>query len=791
MKINKIARINGFRIFQNWKPDADLGDFRDINVVYANNGSGKSTLAELLNPTTSPDGWKNGVALEVDQGSGPYQTTSPDDPVVSSIVVFNRDYIDGAFDFEASNARALLSLGKENVSRERDLRDKRKLLADELAKRPQLDKDLTAAQKQQKSIYSDLGRTITATLGSVPKYHPRSYNAVSVKKSVGRAMDQDDIATFDDQKHIAIVTSAGMPAIGFSVKGLDSLPVFSLEILEKLLSEVPTATPIPALTADSSHSTWVQAGLQIHHADDNCLFCGGKITKDRLDELGRHFDDSTKDLQERIRSSIDVCSQAISAATELKNSLPDENLLYDDMRIEYRKLKAQFLADLDQLGADWLEVKSTLEEKNSKVFEQLPAPINVVPTVPDGVAIQAVVDEHNNRSSAHSEHVSNSATELERFWIGQKVGDIQSAEVSLKTAIERDQKSREVSGKLETEISQLERADLDPVPSAEWLNSRLSRLLGRDELRVKSVGGGKYELQRSGVPARNLSEGEKTALTLLYFLKSLSSHDRALANSIVVIDDPVSSLDENFTIGVSALIWAELVQRDICRCGKSTPCGCGQKPVRECGQLFLFTHNFEFFRIWTNQLDRLDGGARKAGRRYRILELRTRASKGASGSIARVPEWYEWDQNEGPKTVRNKLRSEYHYLFWRAADTLTKCGNQPTPEEELDAAVVLPNVCRRLLEGFLSFRFPEEMGDFRVQMKRAIDHVDDGATRQRLVNYLHQYSHNEQVETTRGVNRPESVVVLRTVFELIREQDRSHFEGMCAALDIDTAGLGI
>lgn len=788
MKINKIIKVDDFRIFQEWNPTANA--FRDINVVYANNGSGKSTLAELLNAAVPADAWSRGVAIEVDQGAGPYNATDPSDPVLSRVVVFNRRYVEDAFDFDASHARALLTLGTKNVTRERDLRAKRSLLSAEQAQQPVLAKERTRAEKLAQSIYSDLGRTISAALGSVSHYGPRAYNAGSVKKSVNKAMTPDATATFDEEKYLAVVQNPGRSVIAFQLTELNAIPDFDQSRLSGLLSAVPTATAIPRLLEHADHSSWVQTGLAIHAADDHCFFCDGVVTKERLDELGRHFDASTKDLQGRIEAFLEDCACAIQLIERFKPTLPDENLLYDDLRVEYRKRKVQVLSELDQLSSDWGEVKSVLEEKYANLFVAQLIPQDLVPAKPDFGDFVAKLDEHNTRADTYAEHVATAAAQLEAYWIGCKRADIAAAEGAVATAKDREDKSRAAAAQLTSEISTLEHEELDPAPSAEWLNRRLSRLLGRSELQVKLVGGEKYQLQRHGVPALHLSEGEKTVLTLLYFIKSLSSHRRTLADSIIVIDDPVSSLDENFTVGVSALIWAELVQRDICGCGKPVSCNCGAKPKRECGQLFLFTHNFELFRIWTNQLDRLDGGARRAGRNYRILELRTKTSRSAAGSVRRVPEWYEWDEAEGAKTVRSKLRSEYHYLFWRAADTLATCAHQPTALDELDAAVVLPNVCRRLLEGFLSFRFPEKMGDFRKQMQAAIDHIDDGATRQRLVNFLHQYSHNEQVETTRGINRPESVAVLRAVFELIRERDGDHFNGMCTALDIDPAAIG-
>jgi wobble nucleotide-excising tRNase len=110
---------------------------------------------------------------------------------------------------------------------------------------------------------------------------------------------------------------------------------------------------------------------------------------------------------------------------------------------------------------------------------------------------------------------------------------------------------------------------------------------------------------------------------------------------------------------------------------------------------------------------------------------------------------------------------------------------------ELDAAAILPNVCRRMLEGFLSFKFPECIGDFRALMRAAIEQLDDGATRTRLVTFLHQHSHNEEGDISKSVPRPESIVILSSVFELIRHVDEAHYNKMCAALDISPALLNV
>ncbi len=83
-----------------------------------------------------------------------------------------------------------------------------------------------------------------------------------------------------------------------------------------------------------------------------------------------------------------------------------------------------------------------------------------------------------------------------------------------------------------------------------------------------------YLLRRAdGTPVVRLSEGEKTAVTFCYFVASLQANNRKKEDLIVVIDDPISSLDTRALNYMAALIKAEL---------------------GTVGQLFVLTHNLPF-----------------------------------------------------------------------------------------------------------------------------------------------------------------------------------------------------
>jgi len=75
--------------------------------------------------------------------------------------------------------------------------------------------------------------------------------------------------------------------------------------------------------------------------------------------------------------------------------------------------------------------------------------------------------------------------------------------------------------------------------------------------------------------ATELSQGERAAISFLYFLKTLDDKDFDRSRGVVVIDDPVVGLDEKSM----SYAFNFLTDR-----------------VANVGQLFVLTHNLQFFQ---------------------------------------------------------------------------------------------------------------------------------------------------------------------------------------------------
>ncbi len=91
----------------------------------------------------------------------------------------------------------------------------------------------------------------------------------------------------------------------------------------------------------------------------------------------------------------------------------------------------------------------------------------------------------------------------------------------------------------------LEQEIINHKKPAEDINKDLEDYLGHSEIRfaTKDSETG-YTIMRGDKPAAALSEGEKTAIALLHFLKTLEDQNFKLSDGIVVIDDPVCSMDD-------------------------------------------------------------------------------------------------------------------------------------------------------------------------------------------------------------------------------------------------------
>lgn len=207
-------------------------------------------------------------------------------------------------------------------------------------------------------------------------------------------------------------------------------------------------------------------------------------------------------------------------------------------------------------------------------------------------ALNAIIDKHNETSAQFKASVDEASKKLEDSYVAEAHAEFVQLSEAVTTANTALENIKAKPAGIQTQIDELERAILQHRRPADELTAELRAYLGRDELRFEVKGTG-YALTRSGQPVSHLSEGERTAITFLYFLKSLQDKTFDLKNGIVVIDDPVSSLDANALFSAFGYM---------------------KERTKQAGQLFIFTHSFQFFRNVKNWLVYVNGGPKSKKR---------------------------------------------------------------------------------------------------------------------------------------------------------------------------------
>jgi len=744
-----------------------------VNLIYGINGTGKSTLASLLRQAADDANWSTGLDIDVSNDDGTARrVSSAEDAIWDAVRVFNRDYVDANLKFDdaaGSTAAPLLVLGETRVDAEKQ-RTQLQARLDAISESiPQLKKNRDQAKSKRDALATARARVITDELGSLGKrYAPRSYMAPQVKTVIGQGLAAATTKDADVSADLSLVRSDAKAVLAVASDTELSLAEIAADVAT-VIGETAISKTLPELVGHPSRSQWVQDGISLHHDHKTCFFCGNNVDDERRQALSKHFDTSLLRIQEAIATLERQLDERQTACKTIIAELPRSNDLFPSCQTDYKTALSTITSQSRQFLESVTRLRDLLTTKHSSPFTPLAESVELNTTKLSLVAVNSVIETHNATAREFDKKRTQAAERVERVRIAEVAGEYRALDIDFHQYSTQHETLTQEEIDVKAQLSALNHQHLDAEPIASQLNTDLAYLLGRSDLGFSLAGQG-YRITRNGTPAQHLSEGERNAISLLYFLCSLGTHETQSDNCVIVIDDPVSSLDGNALVGASTHLWTRLV---------------GASKFR---RLFLLTHNFELFRMWSLQLGHYNRNRSKGAPKltHQIYEMRCAITKDVHGEFVRVPILMPWPSEQ---SVQNRLRSEYHYLFWRVSTGLEECGTSPSPEKDIEAATVLPNVCRRLLEGFLGFKYPADLGNLHSQVMKASDGVLPEATRARVLRFVHAYSHNPEADITVSIARPESVAMLTIVLQFMRSVDPEHFAAMCEAVHVDASFL--
>ena len=774
MQITRIKQIKDYRIFQNWHQQSNT-DFTRFNVIYGGNGSGKSTLAALLTEITKGD-WSDGTVLTVkDDNQHARDIRSQDEALATRLCIFNAEYIKQNLQFDTSRPKPLLYLGKERIDNQKRREELEAAISEANSSTiPQLEKQFQDAKNKCDNLGKKGADKVSKKLQGVDdRYDRRRYTRKPFMSALDNALQlpSRDMSDFDVDQQIKRVA---LPATD-RITELSDLSIPTTDIVAQVssvLAQTVTSEAIDALKSNHQAAAWVQEGMQLHRPGDRCLFCEGVYTEQRIDRLNRHFDESLKRVQQTIETLGNQLVRYENQCEQFEKGLEPPKSL-DEARTKCWLDHTDAIRGLIAAVKERLVLlRQQLTRKQGELFQPLTLEESSTDSAVSGnvdvEVLNLIIREHNSDIENYDQLKIQVCSDVVQYYVEQVREDYAASKEVAQEAESKLSSTQEQLEANKSELKQLKNSQQDRAHFAQLLTTDLQRYFGRDELTFELSDGDAYSIRRNGQKADHLSEGEQRSIALLYFLRDIESNGANLRERIVVFDDPVSSVDDGAATGAFAYIWDK----------------CIGKKQNGVGQLIVLTHNFDFFRRWINGLDSTFKSKNKQSE-YSIRELRASSSRNAEGGQTRAPYFVLWDD----PTRYAQLRSEYHYLFWWAAEALANSKNPDTGIIDSYDAAMLPNVCRRLLEGFLSFRYPQYIGSFRNQMSVAIDQLEDSASRNHMLRLMHEYSHNEQCDMAKPIQMLETPVVVEHIFKTIRKLDQDHYTAMCEALDVAPLSL--
>lgn len=780
MQITRFQKIKSHRIFRDFSwPVSGLPDFGKFNLIYGWNGSGKTTLSGLFRHLQDKTAIDEGEVTVVIDGRSITQDAIPN-AALPQVRVFNRDTVNrNVFELAGEELPPVYYLGEDSIETQKQIE---KLKGDQQENLL----EIAVTQTEQRESQGDLERFCSdqakaiKNLLTAPGGGPyNNYNSALFKRTVERMLagrGKTRLSTEDKDRYLAIKAGSArakipMPTVAY--------PDFA-DLVRRVgdaLSRSIVSNALAELTSNPELSDWVEQGLELHRGDNAtgvCRFCAQPLPAMRLAQLEGHFNDE----YQRLQGEVSALATEVEGYRAVVKAIqvPDKNLLYPHLVSDYEQAVTNMRQQSGLVSAFLQVLHRALVAKKGEPFRKLELMTfftNLVTSdspaggwetffqvlLAAGTGIGAMigktsfdracqlVGEHNQQSDRFEEELKAARQALEEDAVDDVLEDYRLRSERVANANSKAAKAESSKKELAAKVSELERSIRRHQPAAAELNEDMRTYLGRDELRFEAKDAG-YSITRNGQPALNLSEGERTAIAFMYFLKSLQDTSFDLKHGVVVIDDPVSSLDAN-----------------------SLYCAFGfmKARIQHAAQLFVLTHNFTFFRQvknWFNHIDNLRGTRRPnlhKLKNVRFYMLRTDTADGERRASLRVLD-----------ELLHRFESEYHHLFQTVFEASEFSENTP-----LSQFYALPNSSRRLLEAVLAFKQPERTGELHQQLQGI---QFDEAKKARIIRFTNTYSHHGLVaEPSHDLSiLHETPQILRDVLALIQHLDSEHFENMKA-----------
>lgn len=414
---------------------------------------------------------------------------------------------------------------------------------------------------------------------------------------------------------------------------------------------------IGAMIESIGNSDWVKQGVvHLQKSKDKCPFCQQKLLIDLKKQLENYFDASF----EQKKSQID--SLLSNYTIQVKNIIENFDKNLDDEKYQ-NFLEVKTLKDKRTI-LDTLTNENINEIKKKQ--ENLSTSIILKDTQGVLGEILSLIGSANEKIDKQNQMVQNRNKEqkdlMGQVWeyiVSQQKDNIENylnqkdqLEKGIKCLEEKIKGYEDVIAKRQIEIGKLEKQITSIKPICDGINNILKNF-GFTSFKLEiSKDEKNYSLKRNdgSVVKNDLSEGEKNFLCFIYFYYLLQGgfdNTQTMNDRIVIIDDPVSSLDNDILFVVSTLV------RRIIESSKEN---------NNIKQIFFLTHNIYFFKQVTYRANNKEHNKYKGKQMFYVVKKLNDNTQVALYEDNPIKTGYEllWNEirelNCNKATIQNTMR---------------------------------------------------------------------------------------------------------------------------------------
>lgn len=738
-----------------------IKDLKKLNFFFGSNGSGKSTIAKFLDSIN--------VETEDDQEFFGHCFQSGFDPESCMIDVFDevfvkrnfleKDHLPGIFSFDEENKEIERKIEKE----QKKIRECQLYLENDLKNfKENLDLEIEQIFKgkkvgildkcfQKRDIFNESMPLVKLKFSGNKNLHFKELIDIitkGIKKPSTFPQLIEDYEFLYEQNPEFIINYLS-PRIYREIRRLEVKINIALEEIFTGNKEIDIAQMIQDLNLQK----WVEEGIDVlEHSPENqkCPFCQKEtIDQELIQKFQQYFDHKYKKKKQHIEELFgfyhEFSVQFIDQLVELKNEFKkNENL--SDLVLE--------------LSSHFESQKKTVKEKLNKTneifkiesiyeFKNLFSSINKEVRVNNEIA-ESIEEKKSNLDLKFWNYMAfKSQEEIDLFYLNKEKLETRKA-----ATIRLEKYLRSCTEKWRKEIQILRKGTINTSTAKDNINSILKGA-GYGGFEIKELDKSseedvpKYYLKRNHSESENvfnsLSEGEKNFIAFLYFnevCKGTLEKEQKERKKIIVIDDPVSSLDSQALFIVTTII-RELAKKK----GRGKQKNQFFNPLIK--QIFVFTHNLYFYK----EVTFMNGS--------KLCSDMAFYQVGKSSNFTTVV-----------PIASNSIDNDYN-LLWRNLNNLKNTA-------ELASNVVIANIMRRILQSYLNFT-RKTTTEWSI-----IDELDQDDPKRILFGCLfshinedsHHCNPNEDFYYQRITNASNND--LFGVFELIFKEinGKDHFEAM-------------